>query len=114
MLHQTHSCITRPAFLVVIADNVLVIGIRMFSQVALDQVPSFFSGESDDTNKISKRKQKAILKSLPEENMNSVDVAAEQSNRMTDFGRSVLESQEVVGHLRWTGHFTRSLQAEHE
>lgn len=95
MLHQTHSRISRPALLVVVADDVLVVGIGMLGEVALNQVTSLFGGES-------------------EENVDPVDIAAEQTNRVTDFGWSVLEGQEVVRHLRWTRHFTRSLQAQNQ
>ncbi len=35
MLHESHPSIAWPALLVVVADNVLVVGVRMFSQVAV-------------------------------------------------------------------------------
>ena len=38
VFHQTHAGITRPALFVVVTDDVLVVGIRMLRQVALDQV----------------------------------------------------------------------------
>lgn len=95
MLHKTHPRVSGPALLVVVADDVLVVGIGMLGEVALNQVASLFGGES-------------------EENVDPVDIAAEQTNWMTDFGWSVLEGQEVVGHLRWTCHFTRSLQAQNQ
>ena len=47
VLHQTHASVARPAFLVVVADNVLVVGVGMLRQVALDQVASFFGREPE-------------------------------------------------------------------
>ena len=38
MLHESHPGISGPAFLVVVAHDVLVVGVRVFRQVALDQV----------------------------------------------------------------------------
>jgi hypothetical protein len=46
VLHQTHSGVARPALLVVVANDVLVVGIGMLSQISLDQVTSFISSES--------------------------------------------------------------------
>lgn len=54
------------------------------------------------------------MRELPEEDMNSVDVSAEQSNWMGCFRCNILERQEIVRHLRWTGHFAGSLQAQDE
>ena len=42
VLHESHAGITRPALLVVVADDVLVVRVRMLGQVALDQVTCFF------------------------------------------------------------------------
>ena len=46
MFHQSHASVTRPTLLVGVADNVLVVGVGMFRQVALDQVSRFLSRES--------------------------------------------------------------------
>lgn len=45
MFHESHASISRPALLVVVADNVLIVRIRVFRQVSLDQVSSFFCCE---------------------------------------------------------------------
>lgn len=45
MLHKPHARVSRPALLVVVPDNVLVVGVGMLGQVALDQVASFFGCE---------------------------------------------------------------------
>ena len=42
MFHQPHACITRPAFFVVVANYVLIVGIRVLGEVALDQITSLF------------------------------------------------------------------------
>lgn len=46
MLHQPHSGVTGPAFLVVVADYVLIVGIRVLGQISLDQITGFFCGKS--------------------------------------------------------------------
>ena len=50
MFHQSHASVTRPTFLVVVADDVLVVWVRMLSQVALDQVSCFLRRESTQYN----------------------------------------------------------------
>ena len=47
MLHESHAWVSGPALLVVVAHDVLVVGVRMLCQVALDQVPCFFCWEPD-------------------------------------------------------------------
>lgn len=43
MLHQPHPSISGPTLLIVVAHNVLVVGIGVFSKVALDQIPGLIS-----------------------------------------------------------------------
>lgn len=43
MLHQPHASITWPTLLVVIANNIFIVGVRMLSQVPLDQIPGIIS-----------------------------------------------------------------------
>ena len=38
MLHQPHASVAGPALLVVVAHDVLVVGVRMLRQVPLDQI----------------------------------------------------------------------------
>lgn len=45
MLHQSHAGITWPALLVIIAHDVLVVGVRVLRQVPLDQISGFVSRE---------------------------------------------------------------------
>jgi len=46
MFHESHASIARPTLLVVVADDVFVVRVRMFGQVALDQVACFLRSES--------------------------------------------------------------------
>lgn len=45
VFHEPHAGVTRPAFLVVITHDVLIVRVRMLRQVALDQVTCFFCTE---------------------------------------------------------------------
>ena len=47
MLHQPHARVARPALLVVVPDDVLVVGVRVLGQVALDEVPRLLCGEAE-------------------------------------------------------------------
>lgn len=49
MLHQSHPSISGPALLIVVAHNVLIVGIRVFSKVALDQISGFISRKPEKT-----------------------------------------------------------------
>ena len=51
MFHEPHPGISGPAFLVVVADNVLVVGVRMLGEVTLDQVTGLFSREPEQSRK---------------------------------------------------------------
>lgn len=46
--------------------------------------------------------------------MDPVDVARVETDRVARLGRRVAELEEVVGHLRRTGHLARTLEAEDE
>lgn len=73
VLHETHAGITGPALLVVVTDNVLVVGVGVFGEVALDQVTSLLSGET---------------KEHPE----TIGVSRVQADGVGHFGRRVLGS----------------------
>ena len=93
MLDQSHSAIPRPASLVVVSNNVLVVGIRLHRQVPLDQVTGFVRGES-------------------EEDVNPVYVSRVEPDGVSDFGLGVSVLQEPVGELRRSGHFTSTLETQ--
>lgn len=43
MLHQSHTSVPGPTLLVVVTNNVFIVGIRMLSQVPLNQIPCIIS-----------------------------------------------------------------------
>lgn len=45
MLHEAHAGIPGPALLVIIANDVFIVGVRVLCQVTLDQVPSLICCE---------------------------------------------------------------------
>jgi hypothetical protein len=94
VLDQSHACISRPAFLVVVADNVFVVWVWVFREESLDQIPRF-----------------VLLKS--EHDVDLVDVAHIHSYRVSHFGLYVGKGHELVGHVDWTGQFICSLQAKY-
>lgn len=49
MLHQPHPSISGPALLIVVAYDVLIVGIRVFSKVALDQIPGLICRKPEKT-----------------------------------------------------------------
>ena len=77
VLHQPHPGVTRPALLVVVADDVLIVGIGMFGQVSLNQVSGLLSSES-------------------EENVDSVDVTRKETNWVRHFGVDILEKIKII------------------
>ncbi len=46
--------------------------------------------------------------------MDAVNVAAVQSDGVGALSRCVLETEEVIGHLRWAGHLAGTVQAQHQ
>ena len=50
VLHESHTRISRPALLVVIADYVLVVRIRVLSEVALDEISRLLGVEPKEEN----------------------------------------------------------------
>ena len=47
MLHETHARISWPALLVVVAHNVLIVGVWVLCQVPLDEVLRLLSSEPE-------------------------------------------------------------------
>ena len=45
VLHESHAGVPRPALLVVVANDVLVVGVGVLREVALDQVPGLLRRE---------------------------------------------------------------------
>lgn len=80
MLHKTHAAIFGPALLVIVPDNILVIGIWVFSQISLDEIFGFIGVEFEDQ-------------------VHLIDITAEQSDRVSLFNLGILEAHEIVGLL---------------
>lgn len=45
MLHKSHPTIFRPAFAIIVANNIFIIGIWILSQISLNQFSGFITGE---------------------------------------------------------------------
>lgn len=45
VFHEAHACIARPALLVVVADDILVVRVWVFCEIALDQISCLFRRE---------------------------------------------------------------------
>jgi len=89
VLDQPHPTVSRPALLVVVTDQVLVVRIGVRREVSLNEVSRFVGGEA-------------------KHDVDSVDVTRVESDGVTSFGSSIAELKEVVGHLRRSRHLTRS------
>lgn len=48
MFHQSHPAILRPTFFVVVTDDVLIVGIRVFSEISLNEFSGFICCEFED------------------------------------------------------------------
>ena len=53
VFHESHASIPRPALLVVVADNVLVVRVRVLCQVALDELPGLLGCEPEPHHTVS-------------------------------------------------------------
>lgn len=47
MFHQPHAGVTWPALLVVVAHNVLIVGVRVLGEVPLNQISGLVSREPE-------------------------------------------------------------------
>lgn len=78
MFHQPHAAVARPAFFVVVADDVFVVGVGMFGEVALDELAGFVAVEAED-------------------HVDFVNVAAVGADGVGNFAGGVVEAEEFVG-----------------
>lgn len=53
-------------------------------------------------------------KPSPEENVDAIDVSAEEADGVGGLSSYVLETEEVVWHLRGPSHLTSSVQTQHQ
>ena len=78
MLHQPHPTVSRPALLVIVPDNVLIIRVRILRQKALDQV----SG---------------LILHKPEYYIDAIYIATVQSNGVACLSFHICKTHEFVG-----------------
>mmetsp|Transcript_62206 Transcript_62206/g.196852 ORF Transcript_62206/g.196852 Transcript_62206/m.196852 type:complete len:623 (-) Transcript_62206:2053-3921(-) len=95
VLHESHARVPRPALLVVVPHDVLVVGVRVLGQVALDELAGIVLVEA-------------------QHHVDLVHVAAVETDRVPGLGLDVAEAEELVGHLRWTRELRGASEAEHE
>jgi hypothetical protein len=92
-LHQPHSAVFGPAFLVVIAHDVFIVGVGIFGQVPLDEVFGFVLLEFKDNEKF-------------------VYVSAVHAYGVSHFRLDVFETHEIVRLLRGTRQVRGPAQAK--
>eukprot|EP00438_Fugacium_kawagutii_P036610 Skav217820 [mRNA] locus=scaffold889:237880:242886:- [translate_table: standard] len=95
MLHASHAAVSRPAHLVGVADNVLVVGIWVLGQEPLNQILGVLLVEAEDHDE-------------------SIQVTAVQPDGMSQFRVHILEGQELVRQLRRTCNLGGSGQTQHQ
>lgn len=59
-------------------------------------------------------KGKSAGKPSPEENVDAIDVSAEETDGVGSLGGYVLETKKVIGHLRGPSHLTGPVQSQHQ
>ena len=74
VLHEAHARVTRPALFVVVADDILVVRVGVLGEVALDKVT-------------------CLLRREAEEDVNAVDVARVESDRVRRLSGHILGKQ---------------------
>jgi len=95
MFHQPHSAISRPAFPIIVAHNILIIRVWIFSQIPLDK----FSG---------------LIRTKPEQNIKPVNISHIKSNRMSSFYSCTLELHEIIRLLRRSCKISSSVKSQYK
>lgn len=80
MLVQSHTAVLRPASSVRVVDRVLVVRVRVDTEVSLDEVSRLVGGEA-------------------EQDVNPVDVSRVEPDWVSGLGRLVTVLQEAITHL---------------
>mmetsp|Transcript_98960 Transcript_98960/g.262869 ORF Transcript_98960/g.262869 Transcript_98960/m.262869 type:complete len:322 (-) Transcript_98960:3361-4326(-) len=93
VLHAAHAAVAGPAHLVVVADDVLVVGVGVLREEPLDEVAGLLFAEAENHDE-------------------AVQVAAVQADRVAQLRVDVLEGQELVWQLRWPCQLRSAGQAE--
>ena len=92
MLHEAHSAVPRPAFLVVVPDDVLVVRVRIFGEEPLNQFPTLLLGKA-------KHHEEPVY------------VPAVEPCWMSRLGLLILKAHELVRKTRWPSQLGRALEA---
>mmetsp|Transcript_4532 Transcript_4532/g.13244 ORF Transcript_4532/g.13244 Transcript_4532/m.13244 type:complete len:1314 (+) Transcript_4532:2393-6334(+) len=95
VLHEPHARVPGPALAVVVAHHVLVVGVGVLREVALDEVLGLLRGEA-------------------EEDVELVDVAGVEPHGVARLRGHVREGEEVVGHLGRARELRRAGEAQGE
>ena len=95
MLHAPHSAIAGPAHLVGVADDILVVGIRILREEPLDQILGVLLAKAEDHDE-------------------AVQVPAVQADGVPELRVHILEGQELVGQLRRPGDLRGPGQTQHQ
>lgn len=81
MLHQTHPGVAWPALFVVVADDVLIVRVGMFCEIALDEISSFVCREA-------------------EEDPDAFHIATIESDRVGRLRSDIFERKKLIGALK--------------
>ena len=95
VLHEAHARVARPALFVVVADDVLVVGVGVLGEVALDQLLGLLGREAV-------------------QHKDAVDVARVESYRMAHLGGERAEREKVVRQIRRAGDLGGARQAQQQ
>mmetsp|Transcript_4453 Transcript_4453/g.3945 ORF Transcript_4453/g.3945 Transcript_4453/m.3945 type:complete len:530 (-) Transcript_4453:1161-2750(-) len=94
VLHEAHASIARPALLVVVANHILVVGVGVLAEEALDEIFLLLMREF-------------------EHNVHTLNVSAVEPDRMLDLSRDRIKAQKVV-RLHWRARqLTCTREAKH-
>lgn len=91
MLHEPHSSVSWPALLIIVAHHVLIVRIRVLSQIALNEVSSLLMGEA-------------------KQYMNPIYIPRIKPDWMPSLNFCVPVSNEFVWHLWWASNLAGSSQ----
>mmetsp|Transcript_12946 Transcript_12946/g.36300 ORF Transcript_12946/g.36300 Transcript_12946/m.36300 type:complete len:230 (+) Transcript_12946:5114-5803(+) len=93
VLHQPHSGIPWPALLIVIANNVFIVWVRVLREIPLDQILG-------------------LVRLKLKEHVDLVNVPAVQPYRMLCLCLDILEAEEIVWMVRWASDLARPGQTQ--
>ena len=95
VFHQPHAAVFGPALPVIVANHVLIIGIRVLSEVSLNEFPGLVTGEF-------------------EENVEMVDISEIDPDGVFGLQFNGLEDHELILVERRPSHFVGSVESDDE